>query len=119
MVNFLSNLADVYGCEIVLNAKIALVEPLYYKEQPLRIYSCIPVKSSTPYEVHVLSVYEVINRRPPQAGDATVSIISREKSDRPIVLVLASHEPVNWILKTEPNITISKVVLVSAYTEHE
>jgi hypothetical protein len=65
------------------------------------------------YEVHVLAVYEVIHRRPPQAGDFNVNIISREESNRPIVLVLGSHEPVNWILNIPYNISISKVILVS------
>ncbi len=70
--------------------------------------------SSTQYEVHILSVYEVTNRRPPRAGDATVNIISHGRSDRPIILVLGSYEPVNWILNLPANITISKVILVSA-----
>ena len=68
---------------------------------------------STQYEVHVLSVYEVINRRPPVAGNAAVNIVSRGRSDRPIILVLGSYEPVNWILNLPADITISKVIVVS------
>jgi len=81
------------------------------------MYSCSPEDSSTQYEVHVLSVYEVINRRPPSAGDVTVNVVSRRKSDRPIILVLGSYEPVNWILNLPPGITISKVILVSTPQE--
>jgi len=77
----------------------------------------MPDSSSIQYEVHVLTVYEVINRRPPKAGDAIVNIISRGKSDRPIILVLGSYEPVNWILNSPAGITISKVILVSKQQE--
>ena len=61
-----------------------------------------------------MSVYEG-NRhtRPPSAGDTNVNIVSGGKSDRPIVLVLASYEPVNWILNLPAGITISRVILVS------
>ena len=63
--------------------------------------------------MHVLSVYQVINTRPPSAGDAAVNIVSGGQSGRPIVLVFASYEPVNWILHLPAGITISKVILVS------
>ena len=61
-------------------------------------------------------MYEVINRRPPTAGNANVNIVSRGKSNRPIVLVLASYEPVNWILHLPVGISISKVILVSMFS---
>lgn len=61
-----------------------------------------------------MSVYEG-NRhtRPPSAGDTNVNIIGGGKSDKPIILVLGSYEPVNWILNLPADITISKVILVS------
>ena len=59
---------------------------------------------------------EGIHRRPPVANDATVNIVSHGKSDRPIILVLGSYEPVNWILNLQADITIRKVILVS--TQH-
>ncbi len=111
--NSLISLADAYGCKIVLDADTALAKPRYNSQQRQSIYSCTPDSSSTQYEVHVLSVYEVINRRPPKAGDAIVNIISQGSSDRPIILVLGSYEPVNWILNLQPGIKISKVILVS------
>ena len=61
-------------------------------------------------------MYEVINRRPPTAGNAIVNIVSRGKSKSPIVLVLGSYEPVNWILKLPAGISISKVILVSTFS---
>ena len=54
-----------------------------------------------------------MHTRPPVGSDATVDIISRERSDRPIILVLVSHERVKWILNLPSGITISKVILVS------
>ena len=67
--------------------------------------------AAAPVSMHV-SVYEVISRRPPTAGDATVNIFSGGRPDRPLVLVLVSYEPVNWILKLPSDVTISRVILV-------
>ena len=110
---FLLYLADGYGCKIVENNDAALAKPQFNNQQPRTIYSCTPASSSTQYEVHVFSVYEG-NRhtRPPSAGDTNVNILSGDQSGRPIVLVFASYEPVNWILNISANITISKIILV-------
>ncbi|CAB4002788.1 myosin light chain kinase, smooth muscle-like, partial [Paramuricea clavata] len=108
-------LPDAYGCKIVTDSDTALGIPLYTTGTVGKIYSCSPDSNSSQYEVHVLAVYEVINRRPPKAGNARVNIISRGKSNRPIVLVLVSYEPVKWILNIPSDITISKVILVSHY----
>ena len=109
----ISALADAYGCKILANSDKARAKPQYKKQPAKPIYSCTPGNSSTQYEVHVLAVYEVINRRPPSAGNATVNIVSRGRSERPVILVLGSYEPVNWILNLPADITISKVILVS------
>ena len=96
-----------------MNTDKALAKP-WYNNQPARIvYSCTPASSSLEYEVHVLSVYEVVNSSLSSAGDASVNIVGRGSSDRPIILVLGSYEPVNWILSLPPRIIISKVILVS------
>ena len=111
--NFFISSADAYGCKIEVNSATALAKPNNQQRQGYSTYSCTPSSSSTQYEVHVLSVYEVINRRPPTAGNANVNIVSGGKSNRPIVLVLASYEPVNWILHLPAGILVSKVILVS------
>ena len=111
--------ADAYGCRIAVNSDTALAKPNNQKQQGYSTYSCTPSSSSTQYEVHVLAVYEVINRRPPTAGNANVNIVSRGQSNRPIVLVLASYEPVNWILNLPAGISISKVILVSTFAHYE
>lgn len=111
-------LPDTKDCKISVDANTALGKPRYNNQLQKPTYSCTPgSSSSSQYEVHVLSVYEVISRRPPTAGDATVNIFSGGRSDRPLVLVLASYEPVNWILKLPADITISRVVLVAYYVD--
>ena len=114
--NYFISSADAYGCKIEVNSATALAKPNNQQQQGYSTYSCTPSSSSTQYEVHVLSVYEVINRRPPIAGNANVNIVSRGKSNRPIVLVLGSYEPVNWILHLPVGISISKVILVSMFS---
>ena len=114
--NFFISSADAYGCKIEVNSATALAKAAHKNRQRPTTYSCTPDSSSTQYEVHVLSVYEVINRRPPTAGNANVNIVSRGKSNRPIVLVLGSYEPVNWILHLPVGISINKVILVSMFS---
>ena len=67
-----------------------------------------------------MAVYEG-NRhtRPPSAGDTNVNIVSGGQSGKPVILVFASYEPVNWILQLPAGITISKVILVSIRRELE
>ena len=113
VLTFISS-ADTKGCKVSVDAATSLGKPQYNNQPQQPTYSCTPgSSSSSQYEVHVLSVYEVINRRPPTAGDATVNIFSGGRPDRPLVLVLASYEPVNWILKLPSDVTISRVILVS------
>lgn len=107
--------ADAYECRIVSNSVKPLARPRYNKQSTQTVYSCKPVFSSAEYEVHALSVYEVINTSPPSAGNATVQIIIRTTPNRPIILVLGSYEPVNWILNVPTGIIISKVILVSMW----
>ena len=112
VLTFISS-ADTKGCKISVDAATSLGKPQYNNQPRQPTYSCTPgSSSSSQYEVHVLSVYEVINGRPPTAGDATVNIFSGGKPDRPLVLVLVSYEPVNWILKLPSDVTISRVILV-------
>ena len=113
-VDIFTSLADAYGCRIEINSNTVLAKPQYNNQPTTTIYSCVPGSSSTQYEVHVRSVYEG-NRhtRPPSAGDTNVNIISGGRSSKPVILVLASYEPVNWILNLPAGIIISRVILVS------
>ena len=112
VLTFISS-ADTKGCKVSVDAATSLGKPQYNNQPQQPTYSCTPGSgSSSQYEVHVLSVYEVISRRPPTAGDATVYIFSGGRPDRPLVLVLASYEPVKWILKLPSDVTISRVILV-------
>ncbi|KAJ7361914.1 hypothetical protein OS493_014560 [Desmophyllum pertusum] len=76
-------LPDAYGCKIDVNTTEALAKPQYKSQQPQTTYSCTPVKSSTRFEVHVLSVHEDIKRRPPAAGYAlSISSVTESQTDR-------------------------------------
>ena len=97
----------------MVNSDTALAKP--NNQQDYSNYSCTPSNSSAQYEVHVLGVHRAAIR--PTAGNATVIIVSRGKSNRPIVLVLGSYEPVNWILNLPANISISKVILVATFAQ--
>ena len=104
-----------------MNSAATLAKARYNNQQRQTTYSCTPDSSSTQYEVHILSVYEAeaIHRLPPVGENANVNIVSRGQSKRPIVLVLASYEPVNWILNLPAGISISKVILVRTFAQHE
>ena len=113
--NLFISSADAYGCKIEVNSATALAKPRDNNQRRLTTYSCTPGSSSTQYQVHILTVYEAeaLHRRPPVGENANVNIVCRGKPNTPIVLVLGSHEPVNWILKLPAGISISKVILVS------
>ena len=103
-----------------MNTDTTIATP-QYNSQPQNTYSCKPSNRSTQYEVHVLSVYEAnhVHTRPPVGSDATVNIVRRGRSERPIILVLVSYEPINWILNLLAGITISKAILVSNQQSRE
>ena len=113
---FIITLADAYGCKILPVAKTALGTPRFTGGTLQKLYSCVPANSSSQYEVHVLSVYKVANRRSSITAKAKVNIVSRGKSNRPIVLVLVSYRATNWFLNIPSNVTINKVILVSLRT---
>ena len=113
--NLFISSADAYGCKIEVNSATALAKPRDNNQRRLTTYSCTPGSSSTQYQVHILTVYEAeaLHRRPPVGENANVNIVCRGKPNTPIVLILGSYEPVNWILKLPAGISISKVILVS------
>ena len=58
------------------------------------------------------------DRRTSTAHNAVVNIVNRGNSTRPIILVLGSDEPVNWILNLPGGLTISKVILVRIHSHN-
>ena len=116
-ITFFISSADAYGCRVEVNSDRALAKPRYTYQQGYTKYSCTPCGSSTQYEVHVLAVHGAA----PYFGSANVRIVSRGQSNRSIVLVLASYEPVTWMLRMNlpTNISISKVILVSTFTHRK
>lgn len=110
-------LASVGSCAIKLNAESPVGIPSYNGENTTRTYSCTG-NSACYYDVHVLSCYEA---RPDHGfgyhptGQSVVDISATGLSSRPIVLVLVSYEPVEWILNVPNQIAINTVIVVSYY----
>ena len=83
------------------------------------VYSCDGSASDNPnYEVHVIGQYESSNGihgigRPRVAGDTDVNLQVTGENRRPLILVLASYEPVNWQLSVTAGVTIDRVIAVS------
>ena len=70
------------------------------------------------YSVHVISVYEARNRgfRDHAPGSASVHVtVSGDQSDtRPLILVLASYEPISWSISMPQGVTFEKILVVSS-----
>ncbi|XP_072036251.1 uncharacterized protein [Amphiura filiformis] len=80
-------------------------------------YSCV-TEESGPQSIHVLAVYEGNrNTRPPSAGDMDVSLETSSQTNKSVVLVLASYEPVRWILDVPDMVLIDEIVLISYHLD--
>ena len=86
---------------------------------PERTYSCV-ASDNCNYEVHVIGNYRSSNgihgyfansRR--IAGETDIVLTVTGESSHPLILVMASFEPVRWRLNITSGITIDKVILVS------
>lgn len=116
--NRVTCLPSVESCQIrendVLNNHAI---PTDSRSQSLTTYSCLGNLGRTS-DVHMLSVYEGnVHDRPPRPGTMNVLIPPSSATTRPVVLVLANYEPVNWVLDIPPSLTIEKVILISYYVE--
>ena len=76
------------------------------------VYSCVGGRGNSA-DVHVLGVYEGnVHTRPPTAGTMNVLVTSSPALTRPVILVVSSYEPVNWILDLPANLNVEKVIMV-------
>ena len=79
-------------------------------------YSCI-ANDNCDYEIHVLGSYESrsdhgFGYHPTGQSDVDITVIGN--SSRPLILVLSSYEPTLWRLTFPSDVTIHKVIIVSA-----
>ena len=69
------------------------------------------------YSVHVISVYEARSRgfRDHAPGSASVRVtVSGDRSDtRPLILVLASYEPIRWSISVPQGVNLETLIVVS------
>ncbi|XP_041368724.1 uncharacterized protein LOC121383034 [Gigantopelta aegis] len=111
--NYLTCLPEHDGCSIERNKEPRAV-PSFRGERRSSVYSCINEDSLTlSPEVHVLSCYENINRRPPRAAVTVVDI--QGNTSRPVVLVLSTYEPVAWRINVPVGLTIQKIQIITYY----
>ena len=71
------------------------------------------------YDVHILSVYEASRRdfrQLPTPDASYVSLVVSGDVVKPIILVLASYEPIEWRLSVPSRVEIERVLLVSVTT---
>ncbi|XP_077996953.1 uncharacterized protein LOC144450235 [Glandiceps talaboti] len=111
-------LPRVAGCEIQQNSPGKMALASFESDALTIVYSCTGENSD--YEVHVLSNYEGNGHTGFQihnTGNTTVNIHG-SSSDTPIILVLASYEPVNWILNFDDStVMVTQAILISYYVD--
>lgn len=97
--------ARIRDCHIKLSVEPDSVSSSRY------IYSClVPDNVNSNYDVHVISVNWAFNSR-----TAHVSLTTSGEVLKPIILVLASREPVQWLLGVPSGMEIERVHLVSIH----
>ena len=75
-------------------------------------YKCV-TREPGRQSIHVLSVYEGNSHtRPPSAGNMDVTLVTDSPSNKPVLLVLVSYEPVRWILDVPDIVIIDEILLV-------
>lgn len=110
--------AKYKGCHIQQNAIDAAGQPTY-ERTPQTTYSCVNnIDRHCSYDVHVLSIREVNGDKTSwnnalNTGNISVDLSVNGEGNRPLVLVLLSHYPVNWMLHIPSDVMIEKVLQVS------
>lgn len=81
--------------------------------QPMTVYSCV-ANDNCNYDVHVVGCYESYNHGYSHRIRSTdVSVNVQGQSSKPLILVLLSYEPINWILSIPTDVLIDTVIVVS------
>ena len=80
-----------------------------------RIYGCVAPNDNCDSEVHVIGSYESGQRgfRVHEMGLSTIRLVVSGSSNRPLILVLASHESTQWQLRIPMGVVLDKVIIVS------
>ncbi|XP_019626211.1 PREDICTED: uncharacterized protein LOC109471363 [Branchiostoma belcheri] len=101
----------VGSCEIRWDSSTAQAAALHDSELR-KTFSCV-ADDNNQYEVHVLAVYEGVGPSS-ETGTAEMDVKFRTGSvSKPLVLVLSSYEPVNWVLHLAEDVEVHKVLLIA------
>ena len=112
---FILSTAHVGSCQIEISSGAGIGSPSVSGGLQTT-YSCV-ASDNCNYEVHVIGNYESSNGRhgfsvEREAGDTDVVLTVTGESPHPLILVLASYEPVRWRLSVTSGATIDRVILV-------
>ncbi|XP_019647352.1 PREDICTED: uncharacterized protein LOC109487734 [Branchiostoma belcheri] len=114
----------VGSCEIWRSSSTALAEA-FQDLVPRETYSCV-ADDNGQYEVHVLGVYEGVGptgmfdfgHDPTHTFAPEMDVfVSAGQVSKPLVLVLSSYEPVNWVLHLPEDVEVQEVLLVAYHLE--
>ena len=70
--------------------------------------------------VHVISVYEARSDHrggyyhPTGSASVRVTVSEDQNDTRPLILVLASYEPISWLISMPQGVTFEKIIVVSS-----
>nr|XP_006822809.1 PREDICTED: uncharacterized protein LOC102802640 isoform X2 [Saccoglossus kowalevskii] len=109
-------LPQVGGCDMQINSGQEFATPKF-EGQDVTVFSCLP-DSSPDYEVHVVANYEGDGHTAAGVHDLgyTTLNIDGASSNKPIILILSTYEPVHWSLVfSDPDVVIEKIVLFAYY----
>ncbi|XP_035673048.1 uncharacterized protein LOC118413629 [Branchiostoma floridae] len=112
----------VGSCAISRDSSDARAVP-GFQSRSGEVYSCV-AEDNSQYEVHALAVYEGYGPRrgfqQEPTGGATMNVyVTADRLAKPVVFVLSSYEPVNWVIHLPDDVELHRVDLMAYYlTQH-
>ena len=107
--------AATFGsCRIEANASNNVGAPTHSGDrQPRSVYSCV-ANDNCNYDVHVVGCYESYSTGYSHTiRNVYVSVNVQGQSSKPLILVLLSYEPIDWVLSIPTDVAIDTVIVVS------
>ncbi len=111
---------DIQGeCRITSGNANAIGTAYFEGTRQRSVYSCTSTTSHSNYHLHVIGVYEAgsghsFNYHPTYTSNVCITI-NGSLSDKPLIIVLSTYEPVQWVLHIPEGLVVNKVILVKEY----
>ena len=105
--------AVVGSCHVERGASTAVGTPTY-RGNSQTTYSCV-ANDNCNYDVHFISNYEgsvTSSFRHHPTGTINVDLNVIGQSTKPLILVLSSYEPIDWILSIPSGVTVDRAIMV-------